>query len=267
MSTSTPGENNPFANDSFVTDGADARSDASKEVLSGEVISGPGGTARGSAGSPQDSTSGPVDSRPDGHAGDHTRRDSSDASASGESPEGPRYLKTEPLGRNPFHRDFYVPHGATPTYGPGAAPGSSGARGSSRTGGPANMHFTFYSNAGPYGVRGPAGPGPNLAKVRTKSPFMAGFLGLLLGPFGLLYANVPWAIGLGLISWRLLSVNLWLLLPAVWILCGAVGFGSALRTNAVRVTRAMQQDMEEAQRKQGGPGGPAASGSVGSIWP
>ena len=228
MTASASGDNDPFA-----TGPNEPGSGSSGEVVSGEIVSGPtGGTSSADNGRAHDD-SGHTPDAADGSASDGQSSDS----------DGPRYLKAEPLGRNPLHRDYYVPPGVSPTFGPGAT-GGAGSRAGGRT------HFTYVTSSGGYGVRGPGmGPGmamPDLSSVRVKNPLLAGVLGLFLGPIGLLYANIPWAIGLGLIAWLLLGNNLWLLLPPVWILCGLVGFFSALRTNAVRLTETMQKAAEEA---------------------
>lgn len=109
------------------------------------------------------------------------------------------------------------------------------------------------------GMRGMGAPGmgaPDLAHLNLKNPLLAGLLGLVLGPLGLLYATIPWALVTGGIAALLVMSYLWLLLPALWVVCGGIGFVSVTKKNV----RAVMAEMTGGMAGQAGgqrPGGPA----------
>ncbi len=87
----------------------------------------------------------------------------------------------------------------------------------------------------PSGARGPQfsilGP-PDRSQLDLKNPVLGGALGFIFGPLGLLYSNLPWAVGLGLLTVALIVNGTWVALPAVWLTCAFIGFASTLRHNA-----------------------------------
>lgn len=174
-------------------------------------------------------------------SGSRTGRDPT----TGRSGEDPPVLDAQPMGGAPF--------------------GGSTAGGGAGRAFPGGYVYTVRPGAG-YGQAGGGGVGAggasvDLSSLKLKNPLVAGLLGLFLGPIGLLYASVPWALGTALIAVLLGVTYLWLLLPALWVLCGGVGFVKVIRDNAHKVLEAMTAGSARgrgsaAPPNPGGPGGP-----------
>lgn len=104
-----------------------------------------------------------------------------------------------------------------------------------------------YVKSEPFHARAgyPGGPGvstlgpPDASQLPLKSPLLAAALGFALGPLGLLYSNLPWAFGLGIFAAILIGANLWVVLPAVWLICAFIGFSAAARHNARLLMRSV----------------------------
>lgn len=101
---------------------------------------------------------------------------------------------------------------------------------------------------------------PDPSDLNLKNPLLASALGFVLGPLGLLYTNIPWAVGLGLVTVAVVFSNMWILLPGIWFACALLGFGSAVRHNAHEllgsVSRPAGQGFTQAPFGPNRPGGP-----------
>lgn len=173
------------------------------------------------------------------------RQDATDARGG----ENPSVLNAQPMGGDP--------RGSSPVGG-----SSVGGTGRAFPGG---YVYTVRPGAG-YGRAGAGGAGASsapidLSSLKLKNPLVAGLLGLFLGPIGLLYASIPWAIGTALVAVLLGVTYLWLLLPALWVLCGGVGFVKVIRDNAHKVLEAMTAESKRGRGSAAPPGSHAHGGA------